>query len=255
MISLSSPVDKARRELSDALPRHPSRCLLLSPEVDDVVGDVSDIVSDSRLLCVGESHRFTVAKALEYEGKVRGALRHVRDNAPDALSVRTVLVTRTGWPYDDAGRPAPPVEYLRALQDGRDAFLRALRRVLDDTRAWGRVTVREPHEDGGRRPGFPHAHDGIVVVGDVTETDVRPALDACSAVRVSDATVRRSIYYSVYPTPQSFTRECGDGNPVIPLSEAVEYMQEYPWNFESALEMIVDEYDVGIDDIDYAPAQ
>lgn len=59
----------------------------------------------------------------------------------------------------------------------------------------------------------------------------------------------------MYPTPQSFTRECGDGNPVIPLSEAVEYMQEYPWNFESALEMIVDEYDVGIDDIDYAPAQ
>jgi len=124
------------------------------------------------------SHRFTVGKALEYEGKVRGGLRHVRDNAPDALPLKTILVTRTGWPYDDAGRPAPPVEYLRALQDGRDAFLRALRRVLDDTRAWGRVTVREPHEDGGRRPGFPHAHDGIVVVGDVTETDVRPALDA-----------------------------------------------------------------------------
>jgi len=64
-----------------------------------------------------------------------------------------------------------------------------------------------------------------------------------------------SIYYSVYPTPQSFTREWVDGNPVIPLSETVEYMQEYPWNFEPALEMIVDEYDVDIDDIDYAPAQ
>lgn len=124
------------------------------------------------------SHRFTVGKALEYEGKVRGALRHVRDNAPDALPVRTVLVTRTGLPYDDAGRPAPPVEFLQGLQDGRDAFLRVLRRVLDDVPTWGRVTVREPHKEGGRRPGYPHSHDGIVVVGDVTEADVRAALDA-----------------------------------------------------------------------------
>jgi hypothetical protein len=124
------------------------------------------------------SHRFTVGKALEYEGKVRGGLRHVRDNAPDALPLKTILVTRTGWPYDDAGRPAPPVEYLRALQDGREAFLDTLRGVLDDVPRWGRVTVREPHEEGGRRPGYPHAHDGIVVVGDVTETDIRPAVDA-----------------------------------------------------------------------------
>lgn len=64
-----------------------------------------------------------------------------------------------------------------------------------------------------------------------------------------------SIYYSVYPTPESLTCEWAEGNPVIPSSETVECMQEYPWNFEPALEMIVDEYDVDINDIDYAPAQ
>jgi hypothetical protein len=32
-------------------------------------------------------------------------------------------------------------------------------------------------------------------------------------------------------------------------------MQEYRWNFEPALEMVVDEYDIDMDDIDYAPAQ
>jgi len=64
-----------------------------------------------------------------------------------------------------------------------------------------------------------------------------------------------SIYYSVYPAPESLTCEWVEGNPVIPLSETVEYMQEYPWNFEPALKMIVNEYDIEIDDIDYAPAQ
>ncbi len=46
-----------------------------------------------------------------------------------------------------------------------------------------------------------------------------------------------------------------DGNPVIPLSETVAYMQAYRWNFESALEMVADEYDVEIDvdSPDYAP--
>lgn len=52
------------------------------------------------------------------------------------------------------------------------------------------------------------------------------------------------IYYSVYPTTDLIDPEWIDGNPVIPLSETVEYMQEYPWNFEPALEMVADEYDI-----------
>ncbi len=66
-----------------------------------------------------------------------------------------------------------------------------------------------------------------------------------------------SVYYSVYPTTDPIDPEWVDGNPVIPLSETVVYMQAYRWNFEPALEMVADEYDVDIDvdSPDYAPAQ
>ena len=56
-----------------------------------------------------------------------------------------------------------------------------------------------------------------------------------------------SIYYSVYPTSDPIDSEWIDGNPVIPLSETIEYMQEYRWNFEPALEMVADEYDIDVD--------
>lgn len=60
-----------------------------------------------------------------------------------------------------------------------------------------------------------------------------------------------------YPTIESVDPEWVDGNPAIPLSEAVEYMQEYRWNFEPALEMVADEDDVDIDVYrpDYVPTQ
>lgn len=53
--------------------------------------------------------------------------------------------------------------------------------------------------------------------------------------------------HSLYPTTEPVAREWVEGNPVIPWPETVEHMQEYPWNVEPALEMIVDEYDVDID--------
>lgn len=56
-----------------------------------------------------------------------------------------------------------------------------------------------------------------------------------------------TVYYSLYPTTEPIDPEWVDGNPVIPLSAAIEYMWEYRWNFEPALEMIADEYDVDID--------
>lgn len=66
-----------------------------------------------------------------------------------------------------------------------------------------------------------------------------------------------SVYYSVYPTTDPIDPEWVDGNPVVPLSETIEYMQAYRWNFEPALEMVAEEYDVDIDvnTPDYAPAQ
>jgi hypothetical protein len=65
------------------------------------------------------------------------------------------------------------------------------------------------------------------------------------------------VYYSVSPMSEPTDPEWVDGNPVIPLSETVEYMQEYRWNFQPALEMVADEYDVDItvDRPDYVPAQ
>jgi hypothetical protein len=65
------------------------------------------------------------------------------------------------------------------------------------------------------------------------------------------------VYYSVCPTSEPTEPAWVDGNPVISLSETIEYMQEYRWNFEPALEMVAEEYDVDItvDRPDYVPAQ
>ena len=66
-----------------------------------------------------------------------------------------------------------------------------------------------------------------------------------------------AVYYTVYPTTDPSDPEWVAGNPVISLSETIEYMQEYRWNFEPALEMVGDEYDIDID-VDspgYVPAQ
>lgn len=65
-----------------------------------------------------------------------------------------------------------------------------------------------------------------------------------------------SVYYSLYPTPNPAEPEWVEGKPVISLAETVAYMQEYPWNFKPALEMIADEYDieVDVDNADYVSA-
>lgn len=124
------------------------------------------------------SHRFTPQYADEQYGKIHGGLRWLAENTPPSTPFTTVLFTRTGWPYDDDGRPAPPVDFLDGLRAGRKKFTRTLRRTLDDhpdVATWGRVSVREPHVE--RRAGYPHAHDGVVIVGDVARSDLCPALD------------------------------------------------------------------------------
>lgn len=66
-----------------------------------------------------------------------------------------------------------------------------------------------------------------------------------------------TVYYSLYPTTAPIARDWVDGNPVIRLPETVAYMQAYRWNFEPALAMVADEYDVDVDvdHSDYVPAQ
>lgn len=126
-----------------------------------------------------QSHRFTPDYARTKTGEIYGGLRFVAENSPPSVPLRTVMLTLTGWPYDDDGRPAPPVEFLAGLRDGHSSGLRRLRRRLDDAEdvhQWGRVTVTEPHT--GRRSGYPHCHVGVVVVGDVRRTTLREAVDA-----------------------------------------------------------------------------
>lgn len=126
------------------------------------------------------SHRFTPEYADEQYGKIHGGIEWAGDNLPPNEPLTTVLITRTGWPYDGDGRPAPPTDYLDGLRDGRRACLRKLRDALDghpDVTTWGRVSVREPHVDGPRA-GYPHAHDGIVIIGEVSRSDLQHALDA-----------------------------------------------------------------------------
>jgi hypothetical protein len=67
--------------------------------------------------------------------------------------------------------------------------------------------------------------------------------------------VASTIYYCLYSTTEQFEYDWVDGNPVIPLSETTEYMQEYRWNFQPALQMVADEYevDVDVDQPGYAP--
>lgn len=56
-----------------------------------------------------------------------------------------------------------------------------------------------------------------------------------------------NVYYCLSPTTEPLDHEWVNGAPVISLTETVAYMQEYRWNFEPALQMIADKYDVDID--------
>jgi hypothetical protein len=95
------------------------------------------------------------------------------------------------------------------------------------------VFLRINEEDADRWESFFDRHAIPSVIG---ERDDAVVEDTTS-----------TVYYTLYPTTESLDPEWVGGNPVIPLPETIEYMQEYPWNFEPAREVIVDEYDVESD--------
>jgi hypothetical protein len=109
-----------------------------------------------------------------------------------------------------------------------------------------------------------HAYPVFIQINDADIEQWRSFFDRydipCLIDERDDAVVEDtdgSVYYSLYPTTGPIDPEWSDGNPVIPLSETIEYMQEYRWNFEPALEMVADEYDIDIDvdSPDYVPAK
>ena len=56
-----------------------------------------------------------------------------------------------------------------------------------------------------------------------------------------------TVSYALFPTSGDVTHEWVDGNPVVPLDDAIAHMMEYRMNYEPALEMIADEYERDID--------
>lgn len=70
-----------------------------------------------------------------------------------------------------------------------------------------------------------------------------------SAIRERPAAseIDGSVYYVLFPTTDGMDVEWVDGNPVIPLDEAVEQMLADRAAYEPALEVVADEYEVDVD--------
>lgn len=56
-----------------------------------------------------------------------------------------------------------------------------------------------------------------------------------------------AVHYVLFPMADGLEREWVDGNPVVPLEETIAHMREYRVNYEPAMEMIADEYEIDID--------
>jgi DNA-binding Lrp family transcriptional regulator len=98
-------------------------------------------------------------------------------------------------------------------------------------------------------------HDDYPVFIEVHERDVdrwieffeRFGVDMTVDERPDAADVDGSVHYVLFPQAKDIDVEWVDGNPVIPLDDAVSQMMETRPAYEPALEMIADEHDVDID--------
>ncbi|ELZ20827.1 hypothetical protein C475_19548 [Halosimplex carlsbadense 2-9-1] len=72
-------------------------------------------------------------------------------------------------------------------------------------------------------------------------------VDATVGERPDPRAVNGSVHYVLFPTTDGFDIEWVDGNPVIPLADAVDQMVANRPAFEPALEILTEEYDLDID--------
>jgi len=98
-------------------------------------------------------------------------------------------------------------------------------------------------------------HDDYPVFIEVHDRDVdrwieffeRFGIDTTVGERPDAADVDGSVHYVLFPQAETIDVEWVDGNPVIPLDDAVSQMTEARPAYEPALEMIADEHDVDVD--------
>lgn len=115
---------------------------------------------------------------------------------------------------------------------------------IDAAYVWthGGYQIARSHED---YPVFIEVHDRDVErwISFFQQFGVDTTIDE----RPDASDVDGNVHYVVYPKTDGIDAEWVDGNPVIPLADAVDRMMENRPAYEPALEIIADEYDVDID--------
>jgi DNA-binding Lrp family transcriptional regulator len=105
------------------------------------------------------------------------------------------------------------------------------------------------------------SHDDYPVFIDVHDRDIerwvgffqRFGVDATVDERPDASDIDGNVHYVLYPKTDGIDVEWVDGNPVIPLDDAVEQMLEHRAAYEPALESIAEEYDRDIDASHHSP--
>jgi len=107
--------------------------------------------------------------------------------------------------------------------------------------------------DGGYQ--IARSHDDYPVFIEIHERDIdrwiaffeQCDIEATIGERPEASTISSAVHYVLFPQSGDIEAEWVDGNPVIPLAEAVDQMKKTRPAYEPALEIIADEYDIDIE--------
>lgn len=115
---------------------------------------------------------------------------------------------------------------------------------IDAAYVWthGGYQIARSHDD---YPVFIQVHDRDIDrwIGFFQQFDI----DTTVNERPDATDVDGNVHYVLFPKTDGIDVEWVDGNPVIPLNDAVERMMENRPAYEPALEIIAEEYDVDVD--------
>lgn len=115
---------------------------------------------------------------------------------------------------------------------------------IDAAYVWthGGYQIARSHDD---YPVFIEVHDRDIErwIAFFEQFGIHPSFED----RPDASEVDGTVHYVLFPASDGIDVEWVDGNPVIPVEEAVEQMAENRPGYEPALEVISEEYDVDID--------